>query len=363
MLDAPRLGSVNVHFSLLPRWRGASPVQHAILAGDPVTGVTLMQMDEGLDTGPVLARREEPIRSDDDAGSLGARLAGIGAEMVARLLPDLAAGRVTPSPQEGAATFAPKLGTVDRVIDWSRPADELVRRVRAFAPDPGATTRFRGEDLKVLRARRGCDLRRAGRERSSASIAQGVVVAAGSGTVATARGRGSREASDAGRRLGARRARSGRRAARIMTTARSVAVETVRRVTDEDAYSTRVLPALLERSRLAPRDRALATELALGTLRHIPGLDRAIGQRASRPVARMSPGARAALRLGAYQLLFMRIPRHAAVSESVDLATPRERGFVNAILRKIADDPPTPPTGATDEDIFIAHGHVPMGGA
>jgi 16S rRNA (cytosine967-C5)-methyltransferase len=144
-----------------------------------------------------------------------------------------------------------------------------------------------------------------------------------------------------------------------MTTARSVAVETVRRVTDEDAYSTRVLPALLERSRLAPRDRALATELALGTLRHIPGLDRAIGQRASRSVARMSPGARAALRLGAYQLLFMRIPRHAAVSESVDLATPRERGFVNAILRKIADDPPAPPTGNTDEDIFIRTGMSP----
>ncbi|MEO8423249.1 MAG: 16S rRNA (cytosine(967)-C(5))-methyltransferase RsmB [Actinomycetota bacterium] len=144
-----------------------------------------------------------------------------------------------------------------------------------------------------------------------------------------------------------------------MTTARSVAVETVRRVTDEDAYSTRVLPALLERSRLAPRDRALATELALGTLRHIPGLDRAIGLRASRSVARMSPGARAALRLGAYQLLFMRIPRHAAVSESVDLATPRERGFVNAILRKIADDPPTTPSGATDDDIFVRTGMSP----
>jgi 16S rRNA (cytosine967-C5)-methyltransferase len=144
-----------------------------------------------------------------------------------------------------------------------------------------------------------------------------------------------------------------------MTTARSVAVETVRRVTDEDAYSTRVLPALLERSRLVPRDRALATELALGTLRHIPGLDRAIGLRASRSVARMSPGARAAIRLGAYQLMFMRIPRHAAVSESVDLATPRERGFVNAILRKIADDPPAPPTGANDDDIFVRTGMAP----
>jgi 16S rRNA (cytosine967-C5)-methyltransferase len=144
-----------------------------------------------------------------------------------------------------------------------------------------------------------------------------------------------------------------------VTTARSVAVETVRRVTDEDAYSTRVLPALLERSRLAPRDRALATELALGTLRHLPGLDRAIGLRASRSMARMSPGARAALRLGAYQLLYMRIPPHAAVSASVDLATPRERGFVNAILRRLSDDPPAPPTGSTEEDVFARTGMAP----
>lgn len=143
-----------------------------------------------------------------------------------------------------------------------------------------------------------------------------------------------------------------------MATARSVAVETVRRVTDEGAYSSRLLPALLERSRLDPRDRALATELALGTLRHIPGLDRAIGLRASRPVARMSPGARAALRLGAYQLLFMRIPSHAAVSASVDLATPRERGFVNAILRRLAEDPPEPASGGADDDVSARTGLV-----
>ena len=145
----------------------------------------------------------------------------------------------------------------------------------------------------------------------------------------------------------------------MMATARSVAVETVRRVTDEGAYSSRLLPALLERSRLDLRDRALATELALGTLRHVPGLDRAIGLRATRPVARMSPGARAALRLGAYQLLFMRIPSHAAVSASVDLATPRERGFVNAILRRLADDPPEPPSGDADEDVSARTGLVP----
>lgn len=144
-----------------------------------------------------------------------------------------------------------------------------------------------------------------------------------------------------------------------MTTARSVAVETVRRVTDEGAYSNRVLQALLERSRLGARDRALATELTLGTLRHLPGLDRAIGLRASRSVARMSSGARAALRLGAYQLLFMRIPDHAAVSASVDLATPRERGFVNAVLRRLADDPPEPPKGHTDDDTSLRTGLAP----
>lgn len=152
VLNAPRLGSVNLHFSLLPRWRGASPVQHAILAGDPVTGVTVIRMDEGLDTGPVLARREQPIRSDDDAGSLGARLAAIGADVVADVLPGLAEGRVIPMPQTRPATFAPKLGPADRVVDWLQPADALVRRVRAFAPEPGASTSFRGSDLKLLRA-------------------------------------------------------------------------------------------------------------------------------------------------------------------------------------------------------------------
>jgi 16S rRNA (cytosine967-C5)-methyltransferase len=144
-----------------------------------------------------------------------------------------------------------------------------------------------------------------------------------------------------------------------MATARTVAVEAIRRVTDDGAYLTVVMPALLGRSRLSERDRALATELAFGTLRHLPGLDRAIGLRASRPLGRMSPGARAALRIGAYQLLFTRIPSHAAVSESVGLATPRERGFVNAVLRHIEADPPPPPAGDADEDVAARTGLAP----
>jgi len=152
VLDAPRLGSVNLHFSLLPRWRGASPVQHSILEGDAVTGITVMRMDEGMDTGPVLVRHEEAIRPDDDTGSLGARLARIGAEAVAEVLPRLADGTLMPTPQVGTATRAPKLGPADRLVDWTRPADVVVRRIRAFAPGPGASTTFRGGDLKLLRA-------------------------------------------------------------------------------------------------------------------------------------------------------------------------------------------------------------------
>ena len=182
VLRAPRLGSVNLHFSLLPRWRGASPVQHTILAGDPVTGVTVIRMDEGLDTGPVLAMREHAIRPDDDAGSLGARLATAGGELLAEAVRGLAEGHANATPQSGNATFAPKLGPADRALEWMQPADALVRRVRAFAPEPGATTRFRGGDLKLLRAEEAGPA-----EASPGTVVavdrSGVVVASGSGSV------------------------------------------------------------------------------------------------------------------------------------------------------------------------------------
>jgi methionyl-tRNA formyltransferase len=153
VLDLARLGAVNLHFSLLPRWRGAAPVQHAILEGDDVTGVTVMLMDEGLDTGPILAASEEPILPEDDSGTLGLRLAEIGSRLLPESLRALAAGTSDPRPQDAArATIAPRLTPEERRIDWGQPAGSVVRRVRALAPEPAASAAFRGGSLKVFRA-------------------------------------------------------------------------------------------------------------------------------------------------------------------------------------------------------------------
>jgi methionyl-tRNA formyltransferase len=158
LLPAPVLaavpgGAVNLHFSLLPRWRGATPVQRAILAGDPITGVSVMMLDEGLDTGPVLARLETPVREREDAGALGARLAALGADLLVASLSDIDAGNAVATPQdEAGATRAPKLTSAERVIDWEEDALAIDRRIRALSPEPGATTSFRGSPFKILEA-------------------------------------------------------------------------------------------------------------------------------------------------------------------------------------------------------------------
>ncbi len=154
LLDAGRYGALNIHASLLPRWRGAAPIQRALLAGDPETGISIMQMDTGLDTGPVFAQRAIPIGADEDSGSLHDRLAGLGAEMIVHTLADLKAGRAraVPQPQAGAS-YARKIRKEETVLDWSKPASELARAVRAFRPAPGASTRLEGEPIKIWRAR------------------------------------------------------------------------------------------------------------------------------------------------------------------------------------------------------------------
>jgi methionyl-tRNA formyltransferase len=153
VLALPKVAPVNVHFSLLPMLRGAAPVQHAILTGLDRTGVTTIRMDEGMDTGPILLQAEEAIDSQEDAGSLGDRLAQLGGRLLVKTLDGLSAGSIEERAQDDSeVTFAPKLKAEHRIIDWSRPADEIVRLVRALAPEPAAATTFRGRGLKVLRA-------------------------------------------------------------------------------------------------------------------------------------------------------------------------------------------------------------------
>jgi methionyl-tRNA formyltransferase len=153
VLDIPRLGAVNVHFSLLPRWRGAAPVERAILEGDEVTGVNVMLMDEGMDTGPILATVETAIDPEEDAGTLGARLAEMGGSLLPETLRELDEGTLEPRSQDHTAvTYAPKLLPDERTVDWGR-IESIARRVRAFAPEPGAIATFRGGRLKLLRVK------------------------------------------------------------------------------------------------------------------------------------------------------------------------------------------------------------------
>lgn len=150
LLAAPRLGCVNVHASLLPRWRGAAPIQWSIVAGDDRTGITTMQMAEGLDTGDILLVEETPITAEDTAGTLHDRLAPMGARLLVRTLAEW--DRIVPQPQDSAAaTFAPILERGHGILDWSQPGRMIDCRVRGLSPWPGTQTVFRGEVLKVLK--------------------------------------------------------------------------------------------------------------------------------------------------------------------------------------------------------------------
>ena len=157
-LALPRLGCLNIHASLLPRWRGAAPIQRAILAGDSETGVTIMQMEAGLDTGPMLLMRPIPIEPDDTASALHDRLAVLGANAILEALDSLSNGTVVAEPQpETGVTYAAKLDKAEARIDWTARAVEIERKVRAFNPWPVAETLYEGEQLRVLRARAEMD--------------------------------------------------------------------------------------------------------------------------------------------------------------------------------------------------------------
>jgi len=150
VLDTPSLGCVNLHASLLPRWRGAAPIQRAILAGDRETGVCLMQMEAGLDSGPVLAQVKTEIRDNETGGSLHDRLSVLAAELLAGHLDQLAARHLTPQAQdESQVSYASKLDKREAAIDWNRPADEIERQVRAFNPWPVAQADYQGDKLRI----------------------------------------------------------------------------------------------------------------------------------------------------------------------------------------------------------------------
>jgi methionyl-tRNA formyltransferase len=196
VLDLPRLGCVNIHASLLPRWRGAAPIQRAILAGDAETGVSIMQMDAGLDTGPVLLKRRISIAADDTGGSLHDKLAALGAPALLEALEGLATGTLRAEPQAAeGATYAEKLKKSEALIDWSRDAAAIERQVRAFNPWPVAETRLAGEQLRIFMA--------LAQNQGSSGIAPGTVVSARDDAIVVACGAGALRISElqrAGRR-------------------------------------------------------------------------------------------------------------------------------------------------------------------
>ncbi|MCB9435973.1 MAG: methionyl-tRNA formyltransferase [Anaerolineales bacterium] len=151
VLDLPRYGSINVHASLLPRWRGAAPIQAAILGGDAETGITIMQMDAGLDTGPMLSKAAVPILPTDTGQTLHDKLAAVGGPLLVDTVRGFIAGKIQPQPQDEAlSTYAPRIQKEDGQLDWSQSAVEIDRRVRAFDPWPGTFTAWDGQLLKIL---------------------------------------------------------------------------------------------------------------------------------------------------------------------------------------------------------------------
>jgi methionyl-tRNA formyltransferase len=154
ILDLPKFGCINVHASLLPRWRGAAPIQAAILAGDKVSGITIMQMDAGIDTGGIYKQQEILIEARDTTESLGARLAEAGAALLGECLPEVFSGRMTPQPQdETRATYAPKIEKKSSGLVYTEPAEQLARRVRAYFPWPGSQIMIGDLAVKILQAR------------------------------------------------------------------------------------------------------------------------------------------------------------------------------------------------------------------
>ncbi|MCU9838643.1 methionyl-tRNA formyltransferase [Ruegeria sp. WL0004] len=192
VLDAPHHGCLNIHASLLPRWRGAAPIHRAIMAGDAETGICIMQMEAGLDTGPVLLRSRTPIRAEETTGALHDRLSAMGADLIVEALARLPELTPEPQPEEGV-TYAAKIDKSEARVDWTRPAVEIDRQIRGLSPFPGAWTEIAGERVKLLASRRA-----GGQGTPGAVLDDVLTVACGTGAVSLTRlqraGKGAQDA-------------------------------------------------------------------------------------------------------------------------------------------------------------------------
>ena len=352
LLRLPPLGCVNVHASLLPRHRGASPVQAAILAGDLETGASTMRMDEGLDTGPVYLERRVAIGERETAGALSSRLAAIGGELLVETLRGLEAGTLSPCPQRGEPSSCRPIRREDAAADWTRSADELSRRLRAFTPWPGLS--------RTSAANGSRSSRRIRRRGSSGSRANPATCASRAARSSPPRAKARRSSSSACSARDASRSRApssrGRCGSPLVpgvavkrrppATARGRAVEALRRVLER---GERAGPLVGEMARgLSPPDQDLLRELVLGVLRWKASLDDEIAGMCRVPLPKLAPNLREILEVALYQARRLdRVPAYAAVSEAVDLA--RGSGgegaarLVNGVLRGILLLPPPKP--------------------
>ena len=396
-LDIPPHGWVNLHFSILPAWRGAAPVQHAILHGDDVTGASTFQIVKELDAGPVYGVLTEPVRPDDTTGTLLDRLSHPGAGLLVATLDGIEDGTIqaVPQPAEGVS-FAPKISPADARVDWKRPAHVVDRQIRACTPEPGRLDRARrrppqarpgvpgrpwfarpprftwrhglaGPAARRATGRSPGGVRRyrlpPGPARRRPGPGQAPHDRLGLGprpalrrpravrltcpSTPSAHGHPDPAPASAGRRQDRSQPRTGQPAPASRPAsppsprtdpARRAAYDVLRAVADRDAYANLLLPALLTERGLTGRDAAFATELTYGTLRGRGTYDAILAACSDRD--ELDPPVRDVLRLGAHQLLATRVGHHAAVATSVDLAKdvcgPRPSGFVNAVLRRVA---------------------------
>ena len=388
MLALPRLGCINLHGSLLPKYRGAAPIQWAVAMGDAVTGNTTMLLEEGLDTGPILLQQTVEIGPHQTAADLFELLAQAGAPLVVKTLAGLDARTIHPQPQnhEGA-TYAPLLDREDGRMDFAnRTAHELYNRWRGFQPWPGAFTTLDGKKLilhQVAVATHACRPRRAWRDsRRRPAPLRGMCGVYLDRAARTATGR--QEAAPGGR-VSAREPVLGRRAPRgadrmtlppplaakktapknrqaAISKARKAAFDVLLAVERGHAHSDDLLRGKAINALSTP-DRNLATALVLGVLRWQILLDHRLQSLLKRPNAKLEAEIVAALRLGAFQILHMdRIPARAAIDESVELAKQAGHrfasGMVNAVLRKLAGAaPPGQFSEGSAAELALAEAH------